>query len=116
MIMVMIMMFYIILDAVIDPIGVMVITLPIVAPLIVTLGFDPVWFGILLMINLEMGLIIPPLGMGVFMVKGVSPPSVSLAEVTIGGLIFLIADVVLIALLMWIPDIALWLPRQLGAG
>jgi TRAP-type C4-dicarboxylate transport system permease large subunit len=87
----------------------MVLTVPIVLPIIVTLGYDPIWFGIIMVLVLEMGLISPPVGMNVFVVKGVAP-HVPLGQIYVGILPFWVAMAVCVALLVAFPDIALFLP------
>jgi TRAP-type C4-dicarboxylate transport system permease large subunit len=90
----------------------MVLTVPIVLPIIVTLGYDPIWFGIIMVLVLEMGLISPPVGMNVFVVKGVAP-HVPLGQIYIGILPFWLAMGVCVALLVAFPDIALVLPNTM---
>lgn len=112
-IMLLIMGVYLLLGMVIDPIGMLVITLPIVLPLVVKLGYDPVWFGVLLMVNLELALIHPPIGMGLMVVKGVSPKWISLSTIFGGAMIFASVDFLLLGALVAFPNIALWLPGWL---
>jgi tripartite ATP-independent transporter DctM subunit len=108
-----VMAMYLILGAFIDPVGMIIITMPVVAPLMVSLGFDPLWFGVLLMINIELALITPPLGIGLYIVKGVSPKEVELNDVLYGCSVFFIADIIVLGLVMIFPQIALWLPSQM---
>jgi TRAP-type C4-dicarboxylate transport system permease large subunit len=100
---------YIILGTFMEGYAMMVLTVPIVLPIIVTLGYDPIWFGIIMVLVLEMGLISPPVGMNVFVVKGVAP-HVPLGQIYVGILPFWVAMAVCVALLVAFPDIALFLP------
>jgi tripartite ATP-independent transporter DctM subunit len=103
---------YIILGTFMEGYAMMVLTVPIVLPIIVTLGYDPIWFGIIMVLVLEMGLISPPVGMNVFVVKGVAP-HVPLGQIYIGILPFWLAMGVCVALLVAFPDIALVLPNTM---
>ena len=87
----------------------MVLTVPIVLPIITALGYDPIWFGIIMVLVLEMGLISPPVGLNVFVVKGVAP-NVPLGTIYKGILPFWTAMAVCVALLVAFPQIALILP------
>ena len=90
----------------------MVLTLPVVMPIIIKLGFDPIWFGVIMVIVLEIGLITPPVGMNVYVVKGVAP-QVPMHHIFIGILPFLAAMFVCVGLLIAFPQIALWLPATM---
>jgi TRAP-type C4-dicarboxylate transport system permease large subunit len=103
---------YLILGAVFDEIAAMLITLPFVLPIIEKLGYDPVWWGIINVVVIELGMIIPPIGIIVFILHGLAP-QISLATIYRGVLPFIIADLVLLALLTVFPEIALALPRAL---
>lgn len=100
---------YIILGTFMEGFAMMVLTVPIVLPVIMTLGYDPIWFGIVMVIVLEMGLISPPVGLNVFVVKGVAP-GVPLSEVYWGIIPFWIAMAVCVVLIVAFPQIALILP------
>jgi tripartite ATP-independent transporter DctM subunit len=104
--------FYIFLGCFLEGIGMILVTVPIFYPLVVQNGFDPVWFGVLLVIVVEIGLIHPPVGMNLFVLRA-QAPEISLADMYLGVLPFLIAPFVLIALLLAFPQVALWLPAQL---
>ena len=90
----------------------LVLTLPIVHPLIVALGYDPIWFGVTMVIVLEMGLISPPVGVNVFVVKGIAE-DVPLSQIFLGILPFWVAKGVCLALLVAFPNIALFLPNTM---
>lgn len=103
---------YAILGMVIEGLSLMVITLPIVFPVIVQLGFDPIWFGVIMVLVLEMGLISPPVGVNCFVVKSVAT-DVPLSRIFAGVMPFWGAMIVCIVLLILFPDIALLLPNAM---
>jgi TRAP-type C4-dicarboxylate transport system permease large subunit len=92
----------------------MLITLPFVLPIIEKLGYDAIWWGILNVVVIELGMIIPPIGIIVFVLHGLAP-KISLGTIYRGVTPFIIADLVLLALLTVFPEISLWLPRTLKA-
>ncbi len=103
---------YLVLGAVFDEIAAMLITLPFVLPIIEKLGYDPVWWGIINVVVIELGMIIPPIGIIVFVLHGMAP-HIPLRTIYRGVMPFIFADLVLLALLTLFPEIALWLPRML---
>jgi len=103
---------YVILGMFMEGFSMMVLTLPIVFPIVAQLGFDPIWFGVVMVIVLEMGLITPPVGMNVYVVKGVAG-DVPMRQIFVGILPFLAAMVICVALLLAFPKIALWLPATM---
>ena len=100
---------YIILGAVLDTLAMILLTIPVFFPLVVGLGFDPIWFGVLLVVVVEMALISPPMGINVFVIKGIAP-DVPLSTIYLGVLPFVVAQAILLVLLLAFPQIALWLP------
>ena len=100
---------YIVLGTFMEGFAMMVLTVPIVLPIITSLGYDPIWFGIIMVLVLEMGLISPPVGLNVFVVKGVAP-DVPLGQIYRGILPFWLAMAVCVAILVAFPQIALFLP------
>jgi len=100
----------IILGMFIDPASILIITIPILVPILNALQFDIIWFGVVMAVNMEMALITPPLGFALYIVKGILSEQVTLGEVLTGSLVFAIADLICIALLIFFPSIALWLP------
>jgi tripartite ATP-independent transporter DctM subunit len=104
---------YLVLGAVFDEISAMLITLPFILPVIVKLGYDAVWWGILNVVVIELGMIIPPIGVIVFLLHGLAP-QIPMATIYRGVTPFIIADLVLLALLTAFPDISHWLPKLLG--
>lgn len=101
--------FYILLGCVMDALSMLLLTLPFVFPLIQTLGFDPVWFGIIMVSVVEVGLITPPVGMNLFVIMATTP-GLKLGTVSRGVIPFLLADAVRITLLILFPALVLWLP------
>ncbi len=100
--------FYVILGCFLEAFGMMLITVPVFLPLVVQLGYDPIWFGILLIIVIELGMLTPPLGMNIFVIQA-QLPDVPLLKLYAGIVPFLPAPLVLLALLVWKPEIATWL-------
>lgn len=100
---------YIVLGMFLEGFAMLVLTLPIVHPIILTLGYDPIWFGVVMVIVLEMGLISPPVGVNVFVVKGIAE-DVPMTQIFAGILPFWIAMAACLAILVAFPDIALFLP------
>jgi len=105
---------YVLLGMFIDSISMMVMTLPVLYPLAQHAGFDPVWFGVVLVILIEIGLITPPVGMNLFVLKGLGHP-VTMREIVDGALPFCAVLLACLVLLYLVPDIALWLPRTMAA-
>ncbi len=103
---------YLVLGCFLDSLSMVVVTVPVFLPLVVGIGYHPVWFGILVVVVVEIGLITPPVGMNCFVIRA-QVPDIPLATVFRGVMIFLVADFALIALLLLFPDLALWLPAAL---
>jgi C4-dicarboxylate transporter DctM subunit len=103
---------YILIGCFLEGIGMVLVTVPVFLPLVTQFGYDPIWFSIIVVIVVELGLIHPPIGMNLFVIQA-QVPDVSLAAVYRGILPFLIAPFVLILLLFIFPQLALWLPKLL---
>lgn len=103
---------YLVLGCFLEGFSMMVLTMPIFFPVILQLGFDPIWFGVIVVLTLEMGLITPPVGVNVFIVKSVAP-DVPLGEIFLGVAPFLLAMVVAVLLLTLFPALALFLPQTM---
>ena len=101
---------YIILGMFIDSIGLMLITLPIILPMLHAGNVDLIWFGIIVIKLLEIGLITPPIGLNVYMIKGALGDTVTLGTVFRGTFWFLAMDIVTLALIITFPQLVLWLP------
>ena len=103
---------YLFLGCVMDPGSMIILTIPIVYPLIQSMGFDPIWFGVIIVMVAEIGAITPPVGLNVFVIKGVAP-DVPISEIFRGILPFWGADMVRLFILVAIPQISLFLPNML---
>ncbi len=108
----MIVVFYVLAGIVLDGIGLVLATVPIVYPVVVSLGFDPVWFGVLLVLMVEIGLLSPPVGMNLFVMKSVAP-NLAFRDIYAGVVPFLIGQALLVAILIAVPAVATWLPGVL---
>ena len=106
-------LFYLVLGCFMETLSMMIVTIPIVAPVMIALGFDPVWLGILIIIMVETALITPPVGMNLFVVHSLRKHG-SMNDVIIGSLPFVSALLFMVLLLSVFPDLALWLPRVFG--
>jgi C4-dicarboxylate transporter, DctM subunit len=104
---------YLLLGCVLDGISMIVLTVPVTAPAVMNLGYNPVWFGIIVMLVIEAGMITPPIGINCYVVQGIRKGG-SLNDVFIGILPFLGSILLVIALLIAFPGIALWLPETFG--
>ena len=96
-----------------DPAGILMVTIPIFAPLMTALGFDLVWFGIMFVVNMELAEITPPLGLNLYVMKSVSPPEVTMNDIIIGSVPFMILDIVGVVLVIMFPALVLWLPSTM---
>ena len=112
MIFVLIVCMYILLGAIMETLAMMVVTIPIILPIVEMAGFDLIWFGVLIVLVVEMALISPPVGMNCFVLKSVSD-DLNLAEIFKGALIFITPILILVLLIYLIPDIALYLPNTM---
>lgn len=97
-----------------DPIGIMLLTLPVFLPAVTDIGVDLIWFGILMTKLLEIGLITPPVGLNVFVIKGIVGDRMTTETIFKGILWFLVADIVCVGLLIWFPSISLYLPSLIN--
>ncbi|MBB5214837.1 tripartite ATP-independent transporter DctM subunit [Parapusillimonas granuli] len=102
--------FYLVLGCFMETLSMMITTIPIVAPIMIALGYDPVWLGIVIIILVEVALITPPVGLNLFVVQSLRT-SGSMNAVMIGSLPFVIMLIAMVAILAVVPDLALWLPR-----
>ncbi|MDJ0993856.1 MAG: TRAP transporter large permease [Dinoroseobacter sp.] len=104
---------YIVLGFFIETLSLMVVTIPIIVPLVVAQGFDPIWFGILMIVLIEMALITPPVGLNLYVVQG-ARKSGKMSEVMVGAIPYVVAMLIMVALLIAFPSIALYLPSVLS--
>ncbi|MEQ9642110.1 MAG: TRAP transporter large permease [Alphaproteobacteria bacterium] len=100
---------YVVLGCFLDTLAMIVLTVPILLPAIQAMGYDPIWFGVMIVMVMEMGLITPPVGMIVYVIKGVVP-AVELRDIFVGVWPFVAAQVAILMLFLFWPDITLWLP------
>ena len=106
------MLMFIVAGAVFDEVAAMVVTMPFVLPLVTSWGFDPVWWGVINVVIIELGMLIPPLGMNVFVVKGVAP-QIPLGAIYRGVAPYVASNFARLALLLSFPALTLWLPAAL---
>jgi len=108
-----IMLMYLVLGCLMDAMAMIILTVPIIFPVVIALGFDPIWFGVIIVMTVELGLIHPPVGMNVFVIKSVVK-DVSFTTIFRGVLPFVATDLVRLVILIAFPAIALWLPQRMG--
>jgi len=109
----MIMVMYLVLGCLMDAMAMIILTVPIIYPVITQLGFDPIWFGVIIVMTVELGLIHPPVGMNVFVIKSVVK-DVSFTTIFKGVIPFVVTDLLRLVILISFPMIALWLPARMG--
>jgi C4-dicarboxylate transporter, DctM subunit len=107
-----IMIMYLVLGTLMDALAMIILTVPIVFPVIKALGFDPIWFGVIIVMVAELGLIHPPVGMNIFVIKSVVE-DVRISTIFYGVLPFIVTDLLRLILLIAFPILALWLPSQM---
>ncbi len=104
---------YLVLGAMLDVFGMLVLTIPFVMPVVAELGIDPVWFGVFAVVMAELALVTPPIGANVFVMRRTAP-EVPMEDIFMGVLPFVGGELIVIALLIAFPEIALWLPGRMG--
>jgi C4-dicarboxylate transporter DctM subunit len=107
-----IMLMYIVLGCLMDSLAMIILTIPIIFPVIIQLGFDPIWFGVIIVMTVELGLIHPPVGMNVFVIKSVVQ-EVTFSTIFRGVLPFILTDLIRLVILIAFPMLALWLPSRM---
>ena len=107
-----IMVMYLVLGCLMDAMAMIILTVPIIFPVIVELGFDPIWFGVIIVMTVELGLIHPPVGMNVFVIKSVIP-DVDFSTIFKGVIPFIITDLIRLVILIAFPILALYLPGRM---
>ena len=108
-VMILILIMYLVAGMFMDSLAMITLTVPILFPTVLRLGFDPVWFGVMIVLVVEMGVITPPVSINVYIIKGVVP-DIPLMKIFKGALVFLIGMIVLAALLLLFPILSTWLP------
>ena len=114
MIVVGMMLMLIFLGIFVDQVSMMMITLPIFMPIVQALGIDPIWFGVMFLICMQLGLLLPPHGLLLMTMRGVAPPSVTMGHIFVAVVPYVVMSLVLLAAVFWIPQIATWLPALIG--
>lgn len=115
-IMMIILLFYVILGCFMDALSMILLTIPIVFPIVLSLGYDAVWFGIVIVSVVEIGLITPPIGMNLFIIQNVAGGEIRQSDIMRGILPFILADVLRLVILLAFPMIALYLPLLMRGG
>ena len=98
----------------VDQVSMMLITLPFFMPLLVRYGIDPIWFGVLFLICMQLGLLTPPFGLLLFTMKGVAPPSITMQQIYAAAMPYVVMSLAVLALIFIFPAIATWLPAALS--
>ena len=106
------MLMYLVLGCLMDALAMIILTVPIVFPVIKELGFDPIWFGVIIVMTVELGLIHPPVGMNIFVIKSVID-DVSISTIFYGVLPFIVTDLIRLVILIAFPILATWLPSHM---
>lgn len=104
---------WIIMGCFLDPIGIMILTAPLFFPIATQLGFDPVWLGVLFVVNMEMAFLTPPFGFNLFYLRSVAPPNVSMADIYRSVAPFVALQAIALVLMMIFPELITWLPYTL---
>jgi len=107
-----IMLMYLVLGCLMDALAMIILTVPIIFPVITQLGFDPIWFGVIIVMTVELGLIHPPVGMNIFVIKSVIEDA-KISTIFYGVMPFIITDILRLVILIAFPIIALWLPSRM---
>jgi len=98
----------------VDQVSMMLITLPVFMPIVQRLGIDPIWFGVLYLICMQLGLLLPPHGLLLMTMRGVAPPQVAMADIFLAVVPYILLSLILLAVIAMFPAIATWLPAILG--
>ena len=108
------MLILIFLGIFVDQVSMMLITLPVFMPMVQKLGIDPIWFGVLFLICMQLGLLLPPHGLLLMTMRGVAPPEVTMAHIFQAVVPYVIMSLLLLTAILLVPEIATWLPRICG--
>ena len=109
---VIIMMVYVFLGCLMDALAMILLTIPVFFPLAMNLGFDPIWFSILFILNMQVAYLTPPFGWALIMMKGVAPPEVTTRDIWRSVPPFVAIQLFVLILVMIFPQIAIWLPNR----
>lgn len=102
---------FFILGCILDPVGIIMICTPVFVPVITALGFDPLWFGVLFIMNMEMGYLTPPFGFNLFYMKAIVPPGITMSDIYRSIVPFVILQGIGLIIVVIFPEIVLWLPK-----
>jgi len=105
-----------VLGCVLDPVGIMLITLPVFLPLVAAHGFDPIWFGILFVVMMEISYMTPPFGFNLFYLRSVAPPEVTMKDIYWSVGPYTVVELIGLFIIVLFPQIALWLPNLIFSG
>jgi TRAP-type C4-dicarboxylate transport system permease large subunit len=108
------MLLLIFLGVFVEQVSMMMITLPIFMPIVQSLAIDPVWFGVMFLICMQLGLLLPPHGLLLMTMRGVAPPSVTMGHIFAAVVPYVVMSILLLAAVFWFPPIATWLPKLIG--
>ena len=108
------MLMLIFLGIFVDQVSMMMITLPIFMPIVNTLGVDPIWFGVMFLICMQLGLLLPPHGLLLMTMRGVAPPSVTMGHIFLAVVPYVVMSLMMLLAVFFIPGIATWLPAWIG--
>ena len=112
-VLVVLLLFYLVMGCFMESLALVLLTVPIVYPAIIALGFDPIWFGVIVVMTVELGLITPPYGMNMFVINAMAP-DIGLMAIFRGVTPFIVTDLIRLALLVAFPILVLYLPRTMG--
>lgn len=98
----------------IEQTSIVLVTIPIFLPIVHQMGWDPIWFGIIMMVNLEMATITPPFGLSLFVMKGIAPRNTTMGDIYRAAIPFILINMLLMGIMIAMPDIVLWLPNQMN--
>jgi tripartite ATP-independent transporter DctM subunit len=107
-----ILIMYLLLGCLMDALAIVILTVPIIFPLVKEMGFDPIWFGIIIVMTVELGLIHPPVGMNIFVIKSVLE-DIKISTIFVGVIPFIITDIIRLIILVMFPALATWLPSHM---
>lgn len=110
LVLIMMQIIVLILSIFMEEVSIMMVTLPIFMPLVNSLGIDQIWFGVIMLLNLKMGMYTPPVGLMIFVMKGIAPKDVTLDDIIMAGLPFFILDIIAMAIIIAFPPIATLVP------
>ena len=108
------MLMLVFLGVFVDQVSMMMITLPIFMPVVQALAIDPIWFGVMFLICMQLGLLLPPHGLLLMTMKGVAPPQVTMAHIYRAVVPYVVISIAVLALIFAVPGVATWLPSRIG--